>query len=184
MLNSFQSYRAVFQQALLARASYADLNGVDFSNVELLQSRLAVVMPSAAATYVATTFGVVHHQPNTLVSGYSGTLFRARIVDGADSTGGFTFALRGTEPSDPARDLFITDTFGILLGGIATDQGADMLEHWDAMLSESGPLESAIRQDLAASRVSVSGHSLGRRTVLEYLLSPVQRVASEAGMER
>lgn len=95
MLSSFQSYRTIFQQALLARAAYGDLRGITFSDVDAVVAALSSesnrFLPPAAARYVAGRFGVVHHQPNELISGYSGTLFRLRDVAEGDTSGGFTF---------------------------------------------------------------------------------------------
>ena len=51
------------------------------------------------------------------------------------------------------------------------------LKHQSLMVNES-PLPLAAGMQLSAEIVE------GRRTVLQYLLSPVQRVVSEAGMER
>ncbi len=153
MPSSTQSWRTIFEQALLARAAYADLVGVAFNNNALLINQLSAVMSVEAAEYVATNFGVIDHQPN-MSSGYSGTLFQRRVVPPGDASGGFVFAIRGTEFfAEPVRDLFLTDILQIFATGNAVSQRLDMHQHWNGLFN--------IVPGLQAADINVTGHSLG-----------------------
>ena len=98
MLQSSQSLRDVFVQALLAEAAYADLRSIAFSDFSGFEDALIDRgMTQAAAAYVAKYYGVLHHEPNT-ESGYSGTLFARRAtIESPTPTGDITFPIRGTE---------------------------------------------------------------------------------------
>src|SRR5438105_4636020 len=118
MLNSTQSLKTIFDQALMTAAAYADLRGVTFPETsDSYVSQLKKAFGSAAvASFFATRFGVVNHQANTS-SGFSATLFRARNVDPNDPSRGYTLAIRGTEFDTPA-DLYLADG-EIALAGVA-----------------------------------------------------------------
>ncbi|MCC7423907.1 MAG: hypothetical protein IT428_26890, partial [Planctomycetaceae bacterium] len=171
MTNSTRTLKEVFEQALLARAAYAALEGVSFSDSDGLQEGLGEsieeegppIMSAAAAAYVAKNFGVVHHQPNT-ESGYSGTLFRRREVAPDDPTGGFSLAIRGTEQG--SLDDFRADYLQIMLTGSAWNQRAAMQIHWNGLSSGSLGIDAEFQQQLAGRQVNVTGHSLGGHLAL------------------
>lgn len=171
MTNSTRTLKEVFDQALLARAAYANLEGVSFSNTALLVKRLTErlspddppIMSAAAAAYVAKNFGVVHHQSNTQ-SGYSGTLFRRREVVATDPTGGFSLAIRGTEQG--SLDDLRADYLQLMLTGSAWNQRAAMQIHWNGLKSGTLGVDEGFQQQLACRQINVTGHSLGGHLAL------------------
>ena len=160
---SVETWRYIFEQSLLAKAAYADLEGVGFANDVLFGEQLRTTgrerMPRYAAEYLAASFGVIHHQADTS-SSYSGTLFaRRQMTDPSLSSDDFTFALRGTD--DPLdRYSWITIATS---GGAAAEQQWDMYRHWEGLLSDTSGyiLDASVRSALQSAQVNVTGHSLG-----------------------
>lgn len=137
MPSSTETLRSIFEQALLAKAAYADLTGVGFASGPLLAERLRTtrreVMPRYAADYLAERFGVLHHQPDTS-SSYSGALFARRTtINGSQPSDDFTLALRGT---DDSLDRYSWITIA-MSGAAAAQQQVDMYRHWDGLLSNT-----------------------------------------------
>lgn len=127
MRDSTEPLKTIFEQALLANAAYAKLAGIPFEGTEtnsvyIEKLQAAFGGSEATARYFAQRFGVVHHQPDT-ESGFSATLFRRRTVEAGDTSGDFTFAIRGTELSD-GDDLL--NNVRVFLSGMAPTQGFDM----------------------------------------------------------
>ena len=171
MMNSTRTLKEVFEQAMLARAAYADLSGIQFEDSVSLRRSLGEalnrddppILSAAAAAYVAKNFGVVNHQPNT-ESGYSGTLFRRRSVAADDPTGGFSLAIRGTE--EASLDDLRADYLQIMLTGSAWNQRAAMQIHWSGLTSGALGIDAAFQAELAGRQISVTGHSLGGHLAL------------------
>lgn len=192
MPNSTESLRSIFERALLAKAAYADLTGVAFTNRALLIERLTETgnerMPQYAAAYLANRFGVLHHQPDT-ASGYSGTLFARRGASG-EVLADFTFALRGT---NAGWDYYSWATIAGS-GAAAAEQQWDMYRQWAGLISDtSGYItDESIRSALRYARVNVTGHSLGGNlTTLFSVFRPESfskaftfNFATESGRER
>lgn len=163
MPNSSESLRTIFEQALLAKAAYADLTGLNFGNTTLLVDKLTTtgseVMPLYAAQYFAQRFGVLNHQPDT-AGGYSGTLFSRRESTGSTvATNDFTFAIRGTNEW-PDKFSWLTIA---LSGTAAAAQQWGMYQQWDG-LRNGAPgyeLDPAVHAMLQTAHVNVTGHSLG-----------------------
>lgn len=170
MANSTRTLKEIFEQALLAKAAYANLSGVAFLDDALLHAQLLgrdpndpPILSAAAAAYVAKNFGVVHHQANT-DSGYSGTLFRRRSVAADDATGGFSLAIRGTE--EGSLDDLRADYLQIMLTGSAWNQRAAMQIHWNGLTSGALGMDAVFQQQLAGRQINVTGHSLGGHLAL------------------
>lgn len=171
MTNSTRTLKEVFDQALLARAAYADLQGLQFESIAALQESLGEglkqgdppILTAAAAAYVAKNFGVVHHQANT-ESGYSATLFRRRSVAMDDPTGGFSLAIRGTELG--SLDDLRADFLQIMLTGSAWNQRAAMQIHWNGLTSGTIAIDAVFQQALGGAQINVTGHSLGGHLAL------------------
>ncbi|MEQ1580975.1 MAG: putative Ig domain-containing protein [Steroidobacteraceae bacterium] len=182
MTNSTRTLKEVFEQALLARAAYADLEGLQFDSIAGLQESLGEglkhgdppILSAAAAAYVAKNFGVVHHQTNT-ESGYSGTLFRRREVAADDPTGGFSLAIRGTEQG--SLDDLRADYLQIMLTGSAWNQRAAMQLHWKGLTSGTLGIDDNFQQQLAVRQINVTGHSLGGHLALWFANDMPQSLA-------
>lgn len=181
MSNSTRTLKEIFDQALLARAAYANLSGVGFADDALLSEQLfrqdsdaPPILSAAAAAYVAKNFGVVHHQANT-ESGYSGTLFRRREVALDDPTGGFSLAIRGTEQG--SLDDYRADYLQIMLTGSAWNQRATMQIHWKGLTSGTLGIDGEFQQQLAGRQIDVTGHSLGGHLALWFANDMPQSLA-------
>lgn len=137
-----------YQHALLSEASYADLEGVTTPK-QLETILIASGFSDKQAAEFVTHWRVVDHRPNTLVSGFSGTLFERLDANGI-GTGQYTLAIRGTEASvlDP-RDLVVD--LGLAAGLVPQ---RDSLESYYNDLVGMGILN-------AGQKVAVTGHSLG-----------------------
>jgi pyridoxine 5'-phosphate synthase PdxJ len=114
--------------------------------------------PDVDASDFAGSYEVVAQQPNTF-TGFSGTLFRDKI------TGDLILSFRSTEFADDAvRDNEATNVGEIKEFGWAFGQITY------AAIDAGHAVVAEINQE--------------KRTVLEYLLSPVQTAVAEAGRER
>jgi hypothetical protein len=114
MSKTIQDY---FDNAQLSQASYAKLfegmKASDIQNALHFEQGEGTYSQSQASQF-AQKYSIVHSQQNT-VSGFSATVFK-------DTAGGYTFAIRGTEPSDFSPDVLSAD-FGDIGGdGIALKQ--------------------------------------------------------------
>ena len=166
MPTSTQSLKAILEQALLAKAAYADLSGIAFGDATTLISRLkntgSEPMPGYAASYLAAQFGVLN-QTSDASLGYSGTLF-ARLPTSGGVPSEFTMAFRGTDDGVDAGGSWTTD---ILWGIPSTTQLGRMSTQWTGLLS--GAPGYALDPNVLASlqtasstgAVNVTGHSLG-----------------------
>ncbi len=99
-----------YVMSTLSEATYADFTTAlqpdgSFSASDVKAALIASDFSGAQANAFITQWRVVDHQPNTLLSGFSATLFE-RLDANQLATGDYTLAIRGTELSalDP-RDL-------------------------------------------------------------------------------
>ena len=111
MSKTIQDY---FDNAQLSQASYATLN----KNFNMKQYTDALRVDNnfsqTQASQFAQKYSIVHSQQNT-ASGFSATVFK-------DTAGGYTFAIRGTEPSDFSADVLSADFGDIGGNGMALKQ--------------------------------------------------------------
>ena len=163
MPHSNTTLKSIFEQALLAKAAYADLTGITYVDLvgfeNALRSTGSEHMPSYAAKYLAKYFGVLNHRSDS--GGYSGTLFARRSAANPDEpTADFTFALRGT---DDVSDVLGSWPAVMLLGRPSASQLAEMSAQWDGLLSGAAGYELApsVYAALQSADVNVTGHSLG-----------------------
>ncbi|MFV0678998.1 lipase family protein, partial [Ottowia sp.] len=107
------------------------------------------------AAWFAQSWEVLEHTSNT-VTGFSGTLFKAKVTDEARGivAGELVLSFRSTEfVDDAARDNQATNNLEISDKGWAFGQIADM-EEWFGELKASGTLDPA-------ASINVTGYSLG-----------------------
>ncbi len=180
---------ALYFEALLAQAAYADGLEADMTAIELTEKLMAVSgMTTVQAEYFASRYKVVAHQETT-ESGFSATVFQ-KISDGS-----FHFAMRGTDSIVPDFTSANAQNLGY---GMSLNQVADMLNfylastgageipqyefklvlHTDLAAGQKSfdPLNSAYRIVFVnkdpinvsgivgvdtSSQLSISGHSLG-----------------------
>ncbi len=110
--------------------------------------------PTQAKAFV-DQWKVVDHISNT-TTGFSGTLFQARVDDPAKGikVGDYVLSIRSTEfIDDVVRDCLATNAMEVKAGGWALGQITDM-ETWYKSLGDKGLLP-------AGSHYSVTGYSLG-----------------------
>ena len=138
----------IFQEALLAEATYATLwNPVTNSVVsDPLKALTDEGMALTQATDFLTHWSVVSQQSNT-PSGFSATVFKRKDADptGTYQVGQYIFAVRGSETFSvlpPEVDWFSAD-FGEVGGlGIALHQALDMYNYWQS-LTNTGTYQAA-----------------------------------------
>ena len=159
------SIKALFEQAQLAEASYANLlPGLDVAT-ELQNTGNNMHFSSAQATTFVSQWQVVDHIPDT-ESGFSATLFE-RLDNGA-GTGQFSLAIRGsTDLTD-----FAADGGDIFLDGMAQDQLVDLYNYWQRLSTRSSNAYSA------AQLVTLTAETVALTAA--YALSSVAGLAYEA----
>ena len=146
-------FKGYFRHAELSEASYADFEGL--TKTEEFKTALEAegFSPTQAADFV-THWQVVDHQPNTLVSGFSATLFQ-RLDGTGDPLPEFSLGIRGTEfdlfnPTDTdLRDVIVDAGLAVGLAPQKSD-----LEAYYTYLITRGKLT-------ATQTLRVTGHSLG-----------------------
>lgn len=154
-----------FKQAQLSQAAYAQnllpnmAGGNDTNYVTALEQG---GMSSVQAIAFAKTYTVIDQYTDP-DSGFSGTLFRNTV------TGEYTFALRGTQPSEFVDDIIFADFLGIVVEGWAQEQIAEMNAYFERLITpvSQGGLEKLSSTDT----VTVAGHSLGGHLATAFTLA-------------
>lgn len=139
------------QNQVELRAAILAGNGIDRSNK----------FPISLADQFVAEYEVVAHRTNS-TTGFSGTLFRAKVTDPARGLvmGELTLSFRSTEFADDAiRDAKSTGDLEIKRLGWAIGQIADM-EEWYEQLKLIGGLDST-HGIPPNSQLNVTGYSLG-----------------------
>lgn len=126
--------------AKLSEAAYAD-----FSNITDEQSYISSLINIGGeniedkgfsltqAEDFVTHWRVAHHLPNTS-TGFSTTIFES-----LDNPGHYVFAMRGTEPTAQwGTDITLTDIADIGADGIALNQGIDLFNYYQRLITPSG----------------------------------------------
>lgn len=108
---------------------------------------------SLRTKYFTSRFEILHHQPNTSLSGYSHTLFKDHLAK--DSKDTYILAFRGTENgAELFKDMILTD--GSIAIGVAIPQIISLVKFKNEVLQ-------TIKKDTGdcAYQLNVIGHSLG-----------------------
>ncbi|MEW8203419.1 MAG: hypothetical protein AB2764_15070 [Candidatus Thiodiazotropha endolucinida] len=178
---------AIFANALLSEASYADFEDVNFNSFDEVRDALQRIgtdedepddpdkgFSLTQAREFTRQWEVVHHQPDTN-SGFSATLFRN--TDGSMDQP-YVLAIRGT---DGYRDLVITDGSDIVVDGLALDQIVDLWNYWKQLTTPQGETFVGSRlvtladetTALAAAKLGqiVPGFNMAADAYLEWLYS-------------
>ncbi len=120
-----------FKQAQLSQAAYAqnllpNMAGANDTNYVAALEQGG--MSSIQAIAFANTYTVIDQYTDP-DSGFSGTLFRNT------ETGEYTFALRGTQPSEFVDDIIFADFLGIVVEGWAQEQIAEMNAYFERLIT-------------------------------------------------
>ena len=109
---------------------------------------------SPRTKYFTSRFEILHHQPNTSMSGYSHTLFKDHLAK--DSKDTYLLAFRGTEirGAELFKDIVLTD--GSIAIGIAIPQIISLVKFKKEVLKT---IEKDIKDSIY--KLNVVGHSLG-----------------------
>ncbi len=109
---------------------------------------------SPRTKYFTSRFEILHHQPNTSISGYSHTLFKDHLAK--DSKDTYILVFRGTEirGTELFKDAILTD--GSIALGIAIPQIISLVKFKNEVLE-------TIKKDIGDSnyQLNIIGHSLG-----------------------
>ena len=109
---------------------------------------------SPRTKYFTSRFEILHHQPNTSMSGYSHTLFKDHLAK--DSKDTYLLAFRGTEirGAELFKDIVLTD--GSIAIGVAIPQIISLVKFKKEVLKT---IEKDIKDSIY--KLNVVGHSLG-----------------------
>ncbi|MEW8193199.1 MAG: calcium-binding protein, partial [Candidatus Thiodiazotropha sp.] len=160
---------AIFANALLSEASYADFEDVNFNSLDEVRDALQRIgtdegepddpdkgFSLTQAREFTRQWEVIHHQPDT-DSGFSATLFKSTD---ASSDQPYVLAIRGT---DGYRDLMITDGSDIVVDGLALDQIVDLWNYWKQLTTPQGVSFTGSRLvTLEAETVALAAAKLGQ----------------------
>lgn len=118
---------------------------------------------STRTKYFTSRFEILHHQPNTSISGYSHTLFKDHLAK--DSNDRYILAFRGTElrGAELFKDAVLTD--GSIAIGAAIPQIISLVKFKNEVLE-------TIKKDIGDSnyQLNVIGHSLGGHLAQSFCL--------------
>ena len=118
---------------------------------------------STRTKYFSSRFEILHHQPNTSISGYSHTLFKDHLAK--DSNDRYILAFRGTELRGVEffKDAVLTD--GSIALGVAIPQIISLVKFKNEVLE-------TIKKDIGDSnyQLNVIGHSLGGHLAQSFCL--------------
>ena len=118
---------------------------------------------SPRTKYFTSRFDILHHQPNTSISGYSHTLFKDHLAK--DSHDRYILAFRGTELRGVEffKDAVLTD--GSIALGVAIPQIISLVKFKNEVLE-------TIKKDIGDSnyQLNVIGHSLGGHLAQSFCL--------------
>ena len=118
---------------------------------------------SPRTKYFTSRFEILHHQPNTSISGYSHTLFKDHLAK--DSNDRYILAFRGTElrGAELFKDAVLTD--GSIAIGAAIPQIISLVKFKNEVLE-------TIKKDIGDSnyQLNVIGHSLGGHLAQSFCL--------------
>jgi len=132
----------LFHQALLAEVSYADFDIDDIVNADgsYIEKKVEATVTESLSKensqadilslYFTRHWEVISHQPDTLQSDFSATLFKNK------HTNEYVFANRGT--AGLFGDVLLADVFGIVLQGKATLQLIDMYRYFRKLETPKG----------------------------------------------
>ncbi len=110
---------ATYINALLADASYVELtnsNGNVVPETEIT-SKLTARLTEPLAKFITDNFEVVNQQPDSLLSGFSATVWRGKST--GDYAGQIFVSMRGTDPG-----IDFIDDGGLAFTGVAGRQPA------------------------------------------------------------
>lgn len=139
--------KKLFQQSLLAEASYADLRAAEELDGSFDKEKVRTALQNiggikegfsvAQSVEFTSHWKVISHQPNT-ASGFSATLFESK-----DNSGQFSLAIRGTEELSLTswsgwNDLLRTDIADAIADGVATSQVIDLFNYYQDLTAVSG----------------------------------------------
>ncbi|MDY0397713.1 MAG: hypothetical protein RBR03_03555 [Desulfuromonas thiophila] len=151
-----------FKQSQLSMAAYALDLTPGISGTAYTDKLKAAGMSSVQAIAFANTYTVIDQYTDP-DSGFSGTLFRNT------ETGEYTFALRGTQPSDFVDDIIFADFLGIVVEGWAQEQITEMNAYFERLIT---PVSLGGLGKLSSSdTVTVAGHSLGGHLATAFTLA-------------
>ena len=145
-----------FQKAQLSEASYAVFDASVFeNNPDALRERLLAAnnsqfkgtfSDSQATAFVSRWRVVDQYTAPPFAFGVGGTGFSGTLFQNIQS-GGYVFAVRGTEPG--FADL-VADISDIVVDGVAMDQLVDMYNYWQRLTTSPGVAYAAARLDTNA----------------------------------
>jgi Ca2+-binding RTX toxin-like protein len=116
-----------FEQAQLAQAAYANLDGSLPLVLALQETGTGKPnFSTSQADEFRKHYAVVDHLPNT-ATGFSATLFLN--ID----TGAYTLAIRGSD--EIVDDLLSSDIFGVFGNGVATNQLIDLYNYYQRLIT-------------------------------------------------
>ncbi|MCG7980127.1 MAG: hypothetical protein G8D81_01110 [gamma proteobacterium symbiont of Clathrolucina costata] len=126
--------RTSYQYSILSEASYADFDTIGaITQTDVENALIAREFSNTQAADFITHWQVVHHLPNT------STGFSATIFESLDNPGHYVFAMRGTEPTAQwGTDITLTDIADIGADGIALNQGIDLFNYYQRLITPSG----------------------------------------------
>lgn len=118
---------------------------------------------SPRTKYFTSRFEILHHQPNTSISGYSHTLFKDHLAK--DSKDTYLLVFRGTEVrgAELFKDMILTD--GSIAIGVAIPQIISLVKFKNEVLE-------TIKKDIGDSnyQLNIIGHSLGGHLAQSFCL--------------
>ncbi|MDP3088511.1 MAG: hypothetical protein Q8M99_10045 [Methylotenera sp.] len=138
----------LFDQASLAEAAYANLEGITASSSPdalklALQEGDGKFSVAQAAEFVLH-WKVVSHIPNT------STGFSATVFESLDHPGEFSLAIRGSLLSQGGID-FVADAKTIATDGVAVSQLVDMYNYWQSLTHNGAYQAAQLNKQVAAS---------------------------------
>ena len=175
MINVITEYAINVQVAM---AAYADLRNI-VNTIDLIdrlkaegmsevQARAFIGVDENNAPIAGKGFKIIDQYTDP-ISGFSGTVFKNR------ETNEYTFAVRGTQPSDFINDIIFADVLGIALNGQAQAQINAMNAYFGSLITPvslggKGLLDQNVQ-------VNVAGHSLGGHLATAFTLFWRNRVS-------
>jgi len=150
--------RGASPEALEEKLTSSDTLGVD-NRFAALQAKL--LTGSNTVSEASDGFTFIHQRPNTLITGFSGTVFQAK------GNGRTVIALRGTEPNlfdaQLLQDVLRADFLGLVLRQKAYGQIADAYRYYRQLTTGSTSNVNYSTSELAELRDLISFHFAGKK---------------------